>query len=179
VDHATVSQARRGDRQAMAALLHALQDPWYRMCLSLLADPDLAREATQETAVRFLRQLKDFRGDSRLRTWSLGICINVVREMRRARRGWDLPDRMIEPACWPDTGPMPLFAAQQSEEAGALREVLASLPDRQREAVVLRFLEELSVAQTARAMHCAPGTVKATVHQALRTLRRRLRQLVA
>ena len=44
--------------------------------------------------------------------------------------------------------------------------MLADLPDRQREAIVLRFLEELSVEQTAAAMGCAEGTVKATVHQA-------------
>jgi RNA polymerase sigma factor (sigma-70 family) len=48
------------------------------------------------------------------------------------------------------------------------------LPDRQREAIVLRFFEELSVEETAAAMNCAAGTVKATVHQALRAMRARL-----
>src|SRR4051794_41948083 len=74
----------------MARLLRGLQDPWYRMCLGLLADADLARDAAQETAVRFLRQLPGFRGDSQLRTWSLGIALNVVREMKR-RRGRERP----------------------------------------------------------------------------------------
>src|SRR4051794_41715148 len=69
----------------MARLLRGLQDPWYRMCLGLLADADLARDAAQETAVRFLRQLPGFRGHSQLRTWSLGIALNVVREMKRRR----------------------------------------------------------------------------------------------
>jgi DNA-directed RNA polymerase specialized sigma24 family protein len=39
---------------------------------------------------------------------------------------------------------------------------------------VLRFFEELSVEETAEVMNCAPGTIKATVHQALRSLRRRI-----
>jgi RNA polymerase sigma factor (sigma-70 family) len=56
--------------------------------------------------------------------------------------------------------------------------VLADLPERQREAVILRYFEELSVEDTAAAMNCAPGTVKATVHQALRALRKRLAVLV-
>ena len=73
VDADTIAAARRGDRDARGRLLRGLQDPWYRMCLSLLADADVARDATQETAVRFLRQLPGFRGDSQLRTWSLGI----------------------------------------------------------------------------------------------------------
>ena len=73
---------------------------------------------------------------------------------------------------------MPLADAERSEERDRLRSVLADLPDRQREAIVLRFLEELSVEQTAAAMECAEGTVKATVHQALRSLRQRLKQLI-
>ena len=51
----TTQQAQRGDRTAQAKLLRDLQDPWYRFCLSLLRDPDRARDATQETALRFLR----------------------------------------------------------------------------------------------------------------------------
>ena len=58
-----------------------------------------------------------------------------------------------------------------------MRRTLADLPERQREAVVLRFFEELSVEDTAELMKCAPGTVKATVHQALRALRGKLKQL--
>src|SRR2546425_3780702 len=84
VDDATVLAARLGDRPAQARLLRWLQDPWYRLSLSLLGDVERAREATQETALRFLRQLPLFRGESQLRTWAFGIAINVAREMRRS-----------------------------------------------------------------------------------------------
>jgi RNA polymerase sigma factor (sigma-70 family) len=67
--------------------------------------------------------------------------------------------------------------AVESEHASLLRETLNELPERQREAVVLRFFESLSVEETAAAMNCAEGTVKATVHQALRALRSKLKQL--
>jgi len=185
VDADTIAAARRGDRDARGRLLHRLQDPWCRMCLSLLPVPDLARDATQETAVRFLRQLAGFRGESQLRTWSLGIALNVVREFKRqrarTRTGVDPDGRTtIERAAGEpgDRQPMPLADAERSEERDRLRSVLADLPDRQREAIVLRFLEELSVEQTAATMGCAEGTVKATVHQALRSLRQRLKQLI-
>jgi RNA polymerase sigma factor (sigma-70 family) len=62
------------------------------------------------------------------------------------------------------------------EQRQALRAGLEQLPDRQREAVILRFFEQLSVEESARAMGCATGTVKATVHQALRAMRERLKQ---
>jgi RNA polymerase sigma-70 factor (ECF subfamily) len=178
VDDRTLQAARLGDREAIARLLRALQDSWYRMSLSLLSDPDLAQDATQETAIRFMRQLPGFRGDSQLRTWSLGICLNVAREIRRWSRGQKSLDDGTEPAEKSDRSALPDLAAERAEEIESLRAMLMTLPDRQREAVVLRFFEEMSVEQTAEAMQCATGTVKATVHQALRSLKKKMQQLV-
>jgi RNA polymerase sigma-70 factor (ECF subfamily) len=177
VDDRTIEAARRGDRAARAELLRDLQDVWYRLSLSLLHQAELARDATQETALRFLRDLPNFRGHSQLRTWSLGIAINVAREMRRksgraahddeatrlseARRGVSAPDA----------------EAAANEERENLRRLLDDLPDRQREVIVLRFFEDLPVAETARAMDCAEGTVKATLFQAIRALRSKMTQL--
>lgn len=182
MDDVTVLAARRGDRSAQADLLRWLQDPWYRLALSLLGDVERAREATQETGLRFLRQLPQFRGDSHIRTWALGIAINVAREMRRAPRAagsgdWDDPadERPDRDSA---AGLTPHVAADLAEQRERLRSVLDDLPQRQREAVVLRFFEELSVEQTAEVMQCAAGTVKATVHQALRSLRQRLMVLI-
>jgi len=56
----------------------------------------------------------------------------------------------------------------------AVRAAVAGLPDRQRAALVLRYFADLSLADTAEAMGCAPGTVKALTHQALAGLRSRL-----
>jgi RNA polymerase sigma-70 factor (ECF subfamily) len=173
VDHQNLLAARSGDRAALATLLRALQDSWFRFCLALLRNADQARDATQETGLRFIRTFGTFRGDSQLQTWSLGIALNVVREMRRKNR--PLPDEghafreavRSEAEC-------PSEAVALSEQRARLHAVLDDLPERQREAVVLRFFEELSVEDTARAMDCAEGTVKATVHQALRSLRSKL-----
>lgn len=183
MDDVTVQAARLGDRPAQGRLLRCLQDPWYRLCVSLLGDADTAREATQESALRFLRQLPLFRGESSVRTWALGIAINVAREMRRSQRASTGVAEWDELVVSPDYGkqrmhPPPDVAAELTEQRDRLRAVLDQLPERQREAVVLRFFEELSVDETAAAMQCAAGTVKATVHQALRSLRQRLSLLV-
>jgi RNA polymerase sigma-70 factor (ECF subfamily) len=170
VDERTIESARRGDRVAREALLREHQDVWYRMCLGLLRDAERARDATQETALRFLKQLPAFRGESQLRTWSLGIAINVCREMKRRQRPVDrmrLADGRSEVIG-------PVTEAEGAESAERLRGVLAELPERQREAVVLRFFEEASVEEAAAAMGCAPGTVKATIHQALKAMKKKL-----
>jgi len=175
VDQATIQQAQAGNRLAQDTLLRELQDPWYRLCLSLLGgDGERASDATQETALRVLRQIAEFRGESQLRTWTFGIAVNVCRELRRQKPLGGLEaDQIVHSSDLPQDA-----AAQRSEESAALQQALTGLPQRQREAIVLRFFEELSVEQTAQAMQCAAGTVKATVHQALRSLREKLSELV-
>jgi RNA polymerase sigma-70 factor (ECF subfamily) len=58
-----------------------------------------------------------------------------------------------------------------------VREAVLALPDRQREVLLLRLVEGLSVAETAGRMQCAEGTVKATLHQATRKLREQLKEI--
>jgi RNA polymerase sigma-70 factor (ECF subfamily) len=174
VDPFTIERARRGDRDAAAEILRAMQDLWFRFCLSQLGgDGERARDATQETAVRFLRQLPTYRGDARIESWSIGIAINVIREQRRANKHQapgpaptnDSPrERSYEPQT----------PAYDHDEIAKLRSVIDDLPDRQRQAITLRFFEELTVDETASAMNCAAGTVKATIHQALRAIKRKL-----
>jgi RNA polymerase sigma-70 factor, ECF subfamily len=178
VDQITIEAARRGDRDAQSRLLRELADPWFRFCLGLLGDPDDARDATQETALRVLRDLAKFRGQSSLSTWSMGIAINVTREMRRKRRPAGSYDEEQEPmATTMSIAGSPDEAAVGVETSDLLRSTINDLPERQREAVLLRYFEELSLEQTADAMGCAVGTVKATVHQALRAMRTKLKEL--
>ncbi|MEA2735707.1 MAG: polymerase sigma-70 factor, subfamily [Humisphaera sp.] len=175
VDGDTIEAARRGRRDAQATLLTSLQDVWFRFCLSQLrGDRDLAADATQETALRFLKQLPTFRGESQLQTWSLSIALNVVRETRRKRATESLDSNNSNEDAIAAT---PRVARLNEDENALLKQTLASLSDRQRQAITLRFFEELSVDQTATVMNCATGTVKATVHQALRALREKLKQL--
>src|SRR4051812_38803682 len=139
----------------------------------MLHDPDRAADAVQETGLRFLNQIARFRGESQIQTWSLGIALNVVREQKRKRPTEGLSEENDAIAATPRVARL----LESQEESDLLKQTLSTLPDRQREALTLRFFEDLSVEQTAEAMGCATGTVKATVHQALRALREKMKQL--
>ena len=165
-DPRLIRRAQRGHRGAQAELVRGLQDVWYRTCLSQLREPDAAREATQETAARFLDGLPRFRGDSRLRTWSLGIALNVCREQRRLRPTGGAGLELVG-----GTHAPPGEALERREQTAWLRRVIDNLPERQREALTLRYFEGLPLAAVAGAMGCATGTVKATLSQALARLR--------
>jgi len=161
-----IAQAARGNHQAQAALLRQMQDVWYRFCLSNLREPEMARDAVQETALRFLQRLHTFDGRSELQTWSLGIAINVCRELIR-KRSKDQPKLVLAGS---DKTTNPAEQAASREQAEKVRSLVEELSDRQREAVLLRFFEELSLEQTAEVMKCAVGTVKATLSQAIARL---------
>ena len=122
-----------------------------------------------------MKQLPNFRGESQLQTWTLGIALNVVRELRRKRSPESLESdsELAELATERSSVGLKI---ENAEEQSQMRQMLDTLPDRQREALTLRFFEELSVEQTAQAMNCAVGTVKATVHQALRALKQKMTQ---
>lgn len=162
-----IAQAASGCNHARTVILHEIQDPCYRFCLTQLACPDQASDATQETALRVLRSLGRFRGEASLTTWALSIALNVCREQRRRRRWFSLPVGFATA----DPTPQPPEQAGRSEQNGQLLKALQALPARQREAVTLRYLHGLSTTETAIAMNCAEGTVKATLAKALGKLR--------
>ena len=170
VEERLIDQAIRGDRAARAALLRQMQDRWFRFAVSQLSSVDLAEDAVQESAMRVLTSLGKFDRRSTFSTWSLGIVLNVCREMRRKRVSLRLDDS-------PEPSAEHAHPIEQNDAVARLREALSELPERQREALALRFFEELSVEQTAGTMKCAEGTVKATVHQALKALREKLKSL--
>jgi RNA polymerase sigma-70 factor (ECF subfamily) len=87
--------------------------------------------------------------------------------LNRARRGLRRRARTVEPeraSAAADPAAAVITAVQ-------LKVALAELTTRQRTAVVLRYLADLSIADIAVALDCAPGTVKATLHQSLARMR--------
>jgi len=167
LDSGLLRDAQSGGRAARAELLRRVQDPVFRYCVAMLGDAEAAVDATQETALRMLAQLDRFRGDSRVTTWAIGIALNVCREQirKRGRITADHRRRGVSVPVQPDA------LAAQRELHARLRDRLGELSGRQREAIVLRYFEGLSVRETAALMRVATGTVKATTRQAIDRLR--------
>jgi RNA polymerase sigma-70 factor, ECF subfamily len=128
-----------------------------------LGDRSAAEEAAQEALTRALRRWRHVRALDRPAAWLYVVAMNHVRDgWRRDRREprWDqeLDTTTTDPSGGVTT-------------ALSVREAITTLPPRQREAVVLRYLADLSLTDVAEAMGCAVGTVKATLHHALGSLR--------
>lgn len=125
-------------------------------------DRDLAHDAAQEAFARALRQWRKVREMGRPDGWVYVVAMNHMRDhwRRTARRRGRSPD--------------PGYAADNTSAVAtrlSVRDAIETLPPRQREAVVLRYLADLPLADVAAAMECATGTVKATLHQAMVNMR--------
>ena len=122
-------------------------------------DPGAAEDAAQEAFARALVRWRKVAAMDRPDGWVFVTATNVLRS--RSRRQPLLQEAAV---------PVTVDHADAVTAQVTLAEALGALPPRQRQAVVLRHLAQLSTSEAARAMGCAPGTVKASLHGAMRNL---------
>jgi RNA polymerase sigma-70 factor (ECF subfamily) len=131
----------------------------FKVTLALCRDRGLAEDATQEAFARALERWPRLRDRPWAGGWVMRISLNVARRALRHRAT--------------------LIRHREDEDPGGasateLWQVVGLLPKRQREAVVLHYVVDLSVSDVAAAMGCREGTVKAHLAQARATLRNHL-----
>jgi len=160
-----VQRFRSGDPDAFDALVRRHQDRLYRLASVWLRDPVQAEDAVQDVFLRAWHGLRGFRFRAAPFTWLYRTARHVCHEYNRRRTAESLDSEPPDPADGPERH------VQVQETAREVRRLVAVLPPRQREVVMLRIFEELSVADTAQAMGCRQGTVKALLHKAIARLR--------
>ena len=169
-----MDRAAEGEDEAFALVADSVQDDLYRFALAHGLRRHDAAEATQEALLRAYQARGRWKSGSRVLPWLLGIAMNVVREHRRksGREPTGLDLDVLMPAQEADQADRVVL----DESLARMAEAVAKLPPRQREAVTCRYLRQMSVAETAEAMGCAQGTVKAAVAAGLAKLRLALRE---
>lgn len=169
-----VLRAQTGDREALDALLASVQEPLYRYVLSLVRERHLAEDVLQETFVRVYRKLGWLREPGLFRPWAYRIATReAFRQLKRERR-WAEQVR-DEEALGAVAAPPPReeFAHELSER---LRETVAALSPASRAVVVLYYLHEMSLEETAAVLGVPLGTVKSRLAYGLGALRRQLKK---
>jgi RNA polymerase sigma factor (sigma-70 family) len=175
VEAALVERARHGDVEAFEALLRAHRDVAFRTAWFVSGGADDAEDAVQEALVKALAAMPRFREGAPFRPWLLAIVANEARNRRRsATRREALSLRVMEDRGAEDAAPSPEAAVLLHERRTALLHGLEHLPDRDRDVVALRYLLELSEAETADALAIPAGTVKSRLSRALVRLRAEL-----
>jgi RNA polymerase sigma-70 factor (ECF subfamily) len=134
----------------------------HRAMVLSFRDPSLGEEITQEAFYRALRRWPKVSKLDHPEAWTMVVALNCGRDAARQRRRHADRTQRVGTA-----------GAESGGEAGvddrlAVIDLLTSVTDRQREIIVLRYISQLSVPEIAALLQCAEGTVKATLHAALR-----------
>lgn len=150
-----------GDPDAFAVLVRRHRDRLYAVALRTTSDPEEAADALQDAFVSAYRRAGSFRGEAAVTTWLHRIVVNACLDRMRRRRS--RPTVPI-PDGDPDTGWGELRDPRDQIDRLELRheidKALAALPVEQRAAIVLVDIEGLPVADAARVLGVAEGTIK-------------------
>ncbi|MCP3799492.1 RNA polymerase sigma factor SigM [Allokutzneria sp. A3M-2-11 16] len=156
-DGALIAAHAAGDPHAFTELVRRHRDRLWAVALRTLRDPEEAADALQEAFISAFRAAGSFRAESQVTTWLHRIVVNACLDRirrRQARPTVPLPEAGPgEPAVTRD-------AMADRETSLAVQSALAELPAEQRSAIVLVDVEGYSVAETAKILGIAEGTVK-------------------
>ncbi len=143
-----------------------------------IGDADLAESITQDCFLKAYNGRESFRGDCSVNTWLTSIAINLVRDQQRLQkfRFWrqarataiDITDAA---AYLPSGESTPESRLLAQEKTAQVQAALTALSPKQRTIFLLRFTEEMEIAEIAAALRMPVNTVKTHLHRALKSVR--------
>ncbi len=166
---------REGDTELLADLVERCQHRLVRYLVYLTGRREHAEDLAQETWIRMLQRGSQYNGRQRFEPWLFAIARNLaidsIRKRLKAVEAVSLPDDRDAVLLLPSSGPSPFEAAARSEDAMRLAGRLQILPPLHREALLLRFQEELSLAEIAQVVGAPVTTVTSRIYRGLAALR--------
>jgi len=172
-----VARARRGDREAMEAVLAAVAPTVHRFGLRMCKNVHDAEDVLQDTLLNIANHLGDFEGRSSLSSWVFALTRSACTRKRRGLKNRPpAPDAHLADAA--DVAPSPEARAADQELASALSSALDGLSDDHREVILLRDVEGLAASEAASALGISVDALKSRLHRAREALRAALRPLL-
>lgn len=171
-----VRKAQAGDLAAFDAVVEDFRDMAVGYAYSVLQDFHLAEDAAQEAFVQTYRDLKMLREPRAFPAWFRRV---VFKHCDRLSRRRALPTVPVEAAPEaPDRAPDPFEELQRREAREAVLSGIRGLPDHERTAVALYYIDGYSMAEVGEFLEVPAARVKSRLHSARRKLRERMMAMV-
>jgi RNA polymerase sigma-70 factor (ECF subfamily) len=162
-DEALVRAINAGDTSAFDVLYYRYRDWVVRLAFRFTRNREDALDVLQETFAYFFRKFPGFVLSARVTTFLYPVVRNLSIAHRHKRERLGIDRAIIEPVAMPDS----TDAVQRDE----LTMILSSLPESQREVLLMRFVDDMSLLEIAGALGIPEGTVKSRIHNAIASLR--------
>ena len=162
-DESLVEGMNQGDASAFDALYARYKDWVFRLAWRFTANPDDALDVLQETFIYLLGKCPGLRLNARITTFLYPVIKHVSLRLREKR------GRFVSEQAFPPESLESIPA--DAPDRGELGRVLAGLPAPQREIVLMRFVDDMSLQEIADALLIPLGTVKSRLHFALVALK--------
>lgn len=170
---------RQRDVDFLRALVGQYQFRLVRYFIYLLGKRDSVDDLVQETWLRVLERGSSYDGRSRFEPWLFTIARNLAIDHMRKRRVFSIdsnhsPEQELEALTPVSNAPSPFEQAARTEDAQRLAHSLQMLAPIYREALVLRFQEDLSLQEMAGVIGASVSTVSSRIYRGLAALRAQL-----
>jgi RNA polymerase sigma-70 factor, ECF subfamily len=185
LDAQLMLRVRDGDEDSFRVLLDKHRNPLVHFLYRMVQEQPVSEELAQEVFLRIYRSRASYEPTARFTTWMFRIAthlaLNWLRDEKNQRaterldedRGGDLPAREL-PDRKPSVEQRMVYQARLQE----IRDAIATLPDKQRAAVLMHKYREMEYAQIASALECSESAIKSLLFRAYETLRARLAHMV-
>ena len=173
-----MAMAQENAAQEFSDVVAAYRPQIFRFLLASTRDVDLAETLTQDCFLKAHRHWASFRGESTAMTWLMRIAINLQKDHWRNRRlqFWrqtrtNSVDATEASEFLPSGESSPEEQLLAREQVGRVWQAVEGLSDRQRTVFLLRYVEEMEIAEIGRATGLNEGTVKAHLSRAVGRVR--------
>ncbi|CAG9622328.1 RNA polymerase sigma factor SigX [Sutcliffiella rhizosphaerae] len=152
----------------------------YQFLFYMVNNKEQAEDLVQEVYIKVLRSYDSFEGKSSEKTWLFSIAKHVAIDSFRKHKGWK--NKLLETFDWnkqqvKDCSPLPEEIALQNEQVQQMYRCLDKCKVDHRLVLVLRYIQALSIQETASVLGWTESKVKTTQHRALKVLKTYMEEL--
>jgi RNA polymerase sigma-70 factor, ECF subfamily len=180
-----VAQVKKGDQETFEGIVDLFKDKIYRHCYRMVGDGHEAEDLAQETFLRAYRNISKYNNEFKFSTWIYRIATNLCIDRLRKKK----PDYYLDAEVPGTDGanmysqlsaddPLPEQVVTENERWNELQEEIMKLPEKYRTAIVLKYVEDLSLEEISQIMDIPVPTVKTRIHRGREALKKVFQMVV-
>ncbi|MCM3729076.1 RNA polymerase sigma factor SigW [Neobacillus cucumis] len=177
-----IKQVIKGDQDAFGEIVEIYKNSVFQLCYRMLGNRHEAEDIAQEAFIRAYVNIQSFKQDKKFSTWLFRIATNLCIDRIRKKK----PDYFLDAEVAGTEGltmysqissdsPLPESEVESLELQETVQKEILKLPEKYRSAIVLKYMEDMSLNEISEILNLPLGTVKTRIHRGREALRQQLR----